>query len=451
MTNSIIKSLKTVNYKLWIAILSLLLLPTIYQTIRIHFLGNMPAEWGFNIASQLQWISILYEVIQEALILPLFFLLGKSISDKQELSNKIRSGLIVTFIVYLALSIFIIIFAELLVKFMAQDPSLLDATVNYIRLETIATLFSTLIKFMMIVLVTIKKDKKMYTILAIQMILSIILDTFLISGLSISFNIGVNGIAITNIIVNIILLVTSIILLSREEITIFKKEKLQFGWMKEWLSVGKYSGLESLLRNTAFIIIIMIVRMVNVVSEQGNYWVANNFIWQWLLLPGLALADLVKQEIAADKENIRNKTFGYISITTIFAILWLASMPLWKPFLKTVMNITEYEKVFNIVLLQTGFYLTFLFNSCIFDSTFYGRGKTEYMLIQSLVIDGFYYGVMFVLYITGIFVPTITGISLMFGIGMTLDFIPTMIIYIRMLKKENIKIDFILEREIYSF
>lgn len=30
----------------------------------------------------------------------------------------------------------------------------------------------------------------------------------------------------------------------------------------------------------------------------------------------------------------------------------------------------------------------------------------------------------------------------MFGIGMTLDFIPTMILYIRILKKENIKIDF---------
>ena len=33
----------------------------------------------------------------------------------------------------------------------------------------------------------------------------------------------------------------------------------------------------------------------------------------------------------------------------------------------------------------------------------------------------------------------------MFGIGMALDFIPTMILYLRMLKKEQIKIDFRLE------
>lgn len=64
------------------------------------------------------------------------------------------------------------------------------------------------------------------------------------------------------------------------------------------------------------------------------------------------------------------------------------------------------------------------------------------MLIQSLCIDGFYYGVMFILYLLRLFVPTLLGICLMFGIGMVLDFIPTIILYIHMLKKENINIDF---------
>ena len=439
----IVKSLKTVNYRLWFALLALLLLPTIYQTVRIHFLGNMPNDWGFNIASQLQWLNLFYEVIQEALILPIFFILGKSLSNKNEFSAKVRSGLLVTAIIYTLLSLLVIIFARPIVKFMAQNPSLLEATVSYIRLETIAALFSTLVKFIMIVLVTIKKDKTMYILLTVQMVLSIVLDTFLISSLPFSINMGVNGIAFTNMVVNLTMLLVGIILLRKEEIYIFKKEKMEFSWMKEWFSVGKFSGIESLLRNTAFMI--MIVRMVNVVSEQGNYWIANNFIWGWLLLPGLALADLVKQETAASKENIRYKTFGYISLTTIFAIIWLLTIPLWKPFLQYVMNVEAYDTVFYIVLIQSGFYLTFLFNSCIFDATFYGRGKTKYMLIQSLFIDALYYGVMFILYATGVFIPTLTGIAIMFGVGMALDFIPTMVIYIWMLKKENIKIDFKLE------
>lgn len=439
----IIRALRTVNYRLWFAIFTTMLLPTVYQTVRIFFLGDMPSDSGINIASQLQWVNLFYEVVQEALILPLFFLLGKSIDNRDEFANKVRTGLIVTAIIYAMVSVIVMLCARPLVVLMAQDTALSDATVTYVRLETVAALFSTLWRFMMTVLVALKKDKYIYIVLIIQMVLSVLLDTFLISNLAVSAKLGVNGIAVTNIIVNAVILGCSILLLYRENIRLFAKQKRSFGWLNEWFKVGKFSGLESLLRNLAFMV--MVVRMVNIVAEQGNYWLANNFIWQWLLLPGLALADLVKKEIGESKDNIRDKTFGYLVLVSIFAIIWLISIPLWKPFLQYVMNVEEYETVFKIVLLETGFYITFLFNSCIFDSTFYGIGKTNYMLIQSMCIDGFYYGVMFVLYLTGVFVPTLLGICLMFGIGMALDFIPTLCLYLRMLKKEKIKIDFQLE------
>lgn len=439
----IIRALRTVNYRLWFAIFTTMLLPTVYQTVRIFFLGDMPSDSGINIASQLQWVNLFYEVVQEALILPLFFLLGKSIDNRDEFANKVRTGLIVTAIIYAMVSVIVMLCARPLVVLMAQDTALSDATVTYVRLETVAALFSTLWRFMMTVLVTLKKDKYIYIVLIIQMVLSVLLDTFLISNLAVSAKLGVNGIAVTNIIVNAVILGCSILLLYRENIRLFAKQKRSFGWLNEWFKVGKFSGLESLLRNLAFMV--MVVRMVNIVAEQGNYWLANNFIWQWLLLPGLALADLVKKEIGESKDNIRDKTFGYLVLVSIFAIIWLISILLWKPFLQYVMNVEEYETVFKIVLLETGFYITFLFNSCIFDSTFYGIGKTNYMLIQSMCIDGFYYGVMFVLYLTGVFVPTLLGICLMFGIGMALDFIPTLCLYLRMLKKEKIKIDFQLE------
>lgn len=439
----VIRALKTVNYRLWLAILATMLLPTVYQTVRIYFLGDLPSDWGVNIASQFSWVNLFYEVVQEALILPLFFLLGKSLHNREELANKVRTGLSVTAIIYTIVSLVIIACARPLVVFMAQNGELIDATVTYIRLETIAALFSTLWRFMMLVLVTLKKDRYLYVVLGIQMALSVLLDTFLVSNLAVSAKMGVNGVAVTNIAVNALILVVAVFLLKRESVAVFSKEKWDFRWLKEWFQAGKFSGLESLLRNIVFMI--MVVRMVNLVAEQSNYWIANNFIWQWLLMPGLALADLVKKEVGENKANIRDKTFGYISLVTIFALAWLASIPLWKPFLKYVMNAAEYETVYKIVLIETGFYMTFLFNSCIFDSTFYGLGKTNYMLIQSICIDGFYYGVMFILYLCGVFVPTLLGICLMFGIGMALDFIPTMVLYIRLLKKENIKIDFRLE------
>lgn len=432
-----VKALNSINYRLFFAIFATMLLPSIYQTVRIYFLGNLPNDWGINIASQLSWVNLFYEVIQEALILPLFFLLGKSLNNHDELENKIRTGLFTTAFIYTVLSALIFIFAKPLVNFMAQNKNLTDATVRYIRIETIAALFSTLWRFLFLVFITLKKDFFIYILLGIQTGLSIILDTFLVSTLPVSLNLGVNGIAISNIIANVCILAVSFFLLSKDGFQIFKKTRLDFSWLKEWFSVGKFSGIESFLRNFAFMM--MVVRMVNVVSEQGNYWVANNFIWNWLLLPALSLADVVKKEVAENQENIKSKTFGYICLSTVFALIWIFSIPLWKPFLKFVINVAEYETVFRIALIETGFYITFIFNTCIFDATFYGLGKTNYMLIQSVCIDVIYYGIMFILYCERIFVPTLTGICLMFGIGMTLDFIPAAILYAHLLKKLEVR------------
>lgn len=209
----IVKALKTVNYRLWFAILATMLLPTVYQAVRIFFIGDMPSDSGINIASQLQWVNLFYEVVQEALILPLFFLLGKSLGDGKEFANKVRTGLTATAVVYAVVSVIIISCTRPLVLFMAQDGALIDATVTYIRLETIAALFSTLWRFMMTVLVTLKKERYLYIILGVQMGLSVLLDTFLVSNLSVSAKLGVNGIAITNITVNALILICAVFLL----------------------------------------------------------------------------------------------------------------------------------------------------------------------------------------------------------------------------------------------
>jgi len=436
--NKVLESIKKIDYRLFFALIILALMPTIYLTVRVNFLGNLPGDWGFNIASQLSWVHLLYEIVQEALILPLFFIMGKSLFKKDEFENKVRTGLLFTFNVYFFLSIIVFLFARPLVLFMAQQDVLVDATVNYIRLETFASIFLTLAKFITLVLVTMKKDKYLYIILAVQMVMTILLDTFLISNLSFSLNLGVNGIAITNIIVNIILLAVAFGLLSKENIFVFNtKLKMTFSWMKEWFKVGLYSGIESFVRNLAFMI--MIIRMINVVAEQGAFWNGNNFIWGWLLLPILALGDLIKKEVAEDKQNISKNTLGYFTITTIIVVIWLISIPFWKPFLNSVMNLSDYEKIFNLILVQLFFYIVFAYNN-VMDSTFYGVGKTEYMLYQSLIVNIIFYGGAFILYTTGVFVPTLTGVALMFGLGMLFDMIPTAYLYFRLLKKESINI-----------
>ena len=430
-------SLRNVNYKLYFALLILGFAPTVYNTVRVFFLGQLPGEWSYSIAGQLSWVNLLYEILNEAIILPLFYFVGTVKNNKKELTNRVRTGMLISFLVYAALSAVVFVFAEQLLMLMATDTAILAASAAYIRIESIANIFMVLTQFALVALVTMNKRKYLYLLTGARLMLCLVTDTFLVSGLPISANLGVNGIGYSNIIVNALLLAVSLLLLEKEEIRIFKREKWSFSWAKEFLKVGGLSGLESLVRNIAYMV--MIARMVNMVSEQGTYWVANNFIWGWLLLPVIQLGELIKQEIATNKDNLRQNTLGYFGITAGICAFWFISIPLWKPFMTHILGFTDVEKLFSLVLLLIGFYVLYAAQN-VFDATFYGLGKTNYMLFESVVTNTIYYGIAFILYATGIWVPTLTGIALLFGIGNAFDSIVSLCAYVFMLRKQRISI-----------
>lgn len=428
------RSLKNINLKLFFALLVLGLCPTIYTTVRVFFLGQLPGDWSFSIAGQLSWVNLLYEVISEAIILPLFFFIGKVKEDKKAFSNRVRTGMLVSLGAYSVISAVVFVFAEPLLKLMAADASIIEASATYIRIESIANIFSILAQFALVALVSVNRSRYIYILTGARLLLSLLFDTFLVSTLPVSLNLGVNGIGYSNIIVNALLLVVSLLLLRNENVKVFTRERLDFGWMKEFAKIGGISGLESLVRNVAYML--MIARMVNVVGEQGTYWVANNFIWGWLLLPILQLGELIKEETAESEDNVRKNTLGYFAITMIVCLTWCATIPLWKPFMTHVLQFAEVDKLFELVLVLLGFYVLYAFQN-IFDATFYGLGKTSYMLFESVVTNTIYYGGAFILYITGVWTPTLIGIALLFGIGNAFDTVVSAVAYAYLVKKKR--------------
>lgn len=425
------------NYKLYFSLIVLGLAPTVYTTVRVFFLGQLPNDYSFSIAGQLSWVNLIYEIINEAIILPLFYFIGEVAKNKKEFTNRVKTGMLISFCIYLFLSAIIFSFAKPLLSVMATNADIIDLSVTYIRIESIANIFSVLAQFALVALVTLNKSKYIYILTLARFVLSLVCDTFLVSSFKISLNMGVNGIGYSNIIVNIILLFVTLLLLLKEEINIFEKSKLDFNWVKKFFKIGSISGLESFVRNFAYIV--MISRMVNVVGEQGTYWVANNFIWGWLLLPVLQLGEVIKYETATDKHNVQKNTLGYFSITAIITLIWVLTIPFWKTFMFNVLQFNEVEKLFNLVLLLIVFYIFYAFQN-IFDSIFYGLGKTDYMLFESVVTNGIYYGTAFIMYLLGIWTPTLTGIALLFGFGNVFDSFVSFGVFIFMLKKQKINI-----------
>lgn len=429
----VLSSLKNINGRLFLALLVMGLCPTLYTTLRTFFLGQLPGDWAYSIAGQLSWVNLLYEVINEAIVLPLYFFLGKAVADKDEYTNRVRSGLLVSLGIYTFCSVLVMTFVHPLLSFMAVSHDIISESASYIRIECIANIFGILYSFICVALITIGKDKLVYAITAAKLLLSLILDTLLVSSLPVSLKCGVNGIGISNIISNLILFVVAAVLISRCGYHIFERKKLSFIWMKDFLRVGSISGLESFVRNIAYML--MVSRMLNMVGEQGTYWVANNFIWGWMLLPVTQLGELIKQETAKDKNAVRNNTPGYFAITAMTCILWVLLIPAYKPFMQYVLGYSDVDKLFELVMVLFTFYVLYAFQN-VFDATFYGRGKTTYMLFESVVINSIYYGAFFILYLCGVWTPSLVGIALMFGFGNAFDSVVSYLAYRHFLKKE---------------
>ncbi len=144
MFSKIKLSFSKINYKLFAARLVLGLVPTVYTTVRVFFLGQLPGEWCFSIAGQLSWVNLLYEILNEAIILPLFYFIGMVKDDKDEFSNRIRMGMLISFGVYAVLSAVVLAFTEPLLMLMAANPKGIEVSIPYIRIESIAfILFAT--------------------------------------------------------------------------------------------------------------------------------------------------------------------------------------------------------------------------------------------------------------------------------------------------------------------
>ncbi len=434
MMEKIRNSLKRINFRLYAALLVLGLCPAIYSTVRVFFLGQLPGDWAYSIAGQLSWVSLLYEILNEAIILPLYHFLGEVRKDRQEFTNRLRTGLMLCAGVFSVLSAFIIAFTHPLLRLMAADPAIIEASASYIRIESIASIFAVVTEFALVALVSVNRSRYLYAFTFARLLLSLACDSFLVSSLPFSANLGVNGIGWSNIIVNAVLLLVCLRLLSKEGFNVLNSGKPDISWTEELARVGGISGLESLVRNLAYMV--MISRMVNVVGEQGTYWVANNFIWGWLLLPIIQLGELIKQEVADDWKAARENAPGYFFITIIICALWYLSMPLWKPFMVNILGYDDVDTLYRLVRLLTGFYVLYALQNVI-DSTFYGLGRTDLMLFESIVTNFIYYGAAFLLYLNGVWEPSLRGIALLFGYGNAFDSAVSLAAWYYLLKKTD--------------
>lgn len=398
--------LKTFNWKIFFALCLLSLVPAIYQTVITYLITSSTSAGALDIVGQMEWFDLIDETICAFLIVPMYSVLTKAYKEENFAGRVFKLGIII-FALYALFSVGVFFYGIHLIGFMNQNEVDISAAYRYLSLETIAFMIGILVSYINVVFLVVGKAKNMYAFLVIRIVLSLLSDFLLIPHM------GIDGIALSNIISNAIMAVGGIVLLSLEKnIAIAKFDSSDIPFLKNWGRTGLFAGGQQFLDNIIYAL--MVVRMVNAVSESGNYWVSNNFIWGWLLIPITAMVEIIRDDAGMNGYQLKQR--NYYSIALVVISLWFLLIPTYQWFFHVVEGIDNYERIFEIVVKNLGFYIAYALSQ-IPDAIFVGMGKTKYNAINSLICNIVYYGIWFIFYQTGLAIMSMDMIIIMFGCG----------------------------------
>lgn len=395
------------DYKLFLSLVLWALVPSVYLLIRMNIISINSVD--INILGQMEWFDLIDEIITTTLTVPLYFLL------KPEKSSKYRNGLafLISFGIYFLFTIIISTRVGTIAEFMNASYA-----AQYLFLQSFSMLIAYISTFM-VLLFTLNNDYKTVGALLIgKVILLSVCDYLLISRFS---DIGA---AYSEIIVNSFIAIVAL------SLSVYRKYvgfgKCELFWIKDWGRIGLFAGAQIFLDN--FIYAVMICKMVNAVAESGNYWISNNFIWGWLLVPVSCMAEIIKKN-NLEKLNMKNTWKFAIGI----AVLWIITMPFWGWFITNAMA-SDASTILAIVLPAIPFYLTYIV-SAFLDAWFISKGKTIYTMIISLFVNIVYYGIVYILFRQGMFIADMMFIIMMFGGGMIVHVLLSIGLYLFEQKK----------------
>lgn len=391
------------DFKLYGSLILYALLPSVYLLIRMQIVAVSGVD--INIMGQIEWFDLIDEVLVTALTVPLYFLLKP---DKEKTApDKNCAAFLASFAVYTAFTIVVMMKIGSIAKFMNAENA-----VQYLFMQALSMLAGFVGTFMVMIFTLNNDDKLVRRLLVSRLCLQVVADWIFISSFK---DVGA---AYAEIAVNAVIWLIAVL-------SAYSKGYLKFAmpgktFLKDWCKIGAFAGIQIFLDN--FIYAVMVCKMVNAVSESGNYWVANNFIWGWLLVPVTCLVEVIKKN---DKIRLTMKNCWRYLIM-IFAV-WLITMPRWKSFISGPMA-SDGNVIMKIVLPLVPFYITYMI-SAVIDGWFVSHGRTIYNAINSLIVNVGYYGIIYLAFKRGMFAENMMFIIGMFGCGMLVHMAASILMY----------------------
>lgn len=428
------------DWRLFTFVFLFLALPGVYQLYRVHLVGNAIPDLGaLAIVAQWQFVNLVIEVFQEATVLAIYFFVGSRIASSAVVQlDRLKSVLSFIFVVSSVFALAMFAFRGSFVDLVATPEAIQAETRGFLGITVLGTPFVLLYAASIVVLQALNKRALILGMAFLNILVRFAFDSLLFGGYAFSLDAGVIGVAWSSILASILLFAVAMyaLLATMRVPASALLAKPTFQDIRTYIGVGAGSGLDSLVRNVAYFV--MIIRIVNSIGaeEIGGYYLAVQIFWSFMLVPVLAFADSAKALFANNSgqiERVRQLWHTSMVVVAALMVLWLFFVPFFEMAAKALnpdeATVAYASTAFAILLVP---YVLFSFNT-VTDSLFYGLGKTRYMAYQSIITNGTVYVVAFLLYVTGLWQPDFLSVMMLFGIGILVDSILTTLFAVKAL------------------
>jgi Na+-driven multidrug efflux pump len=402
-------------------------IPAIYTLANTFYIGRMEME-AIAISEQYENVSVILEILLETFPLAVLALVAWKMTDEESIVRIVRSAVFMQLAITLAFMALILVGANLFVQTINTPVDIRERSVEFLRIKAIAIPFESIGLLFIISIKAMRRGWLAVGIAAAGVLLNFTLDSFVISTFSFSFKFGLIGSAWDYVVSKIVIFFVAAfafywVVKSKPDARLDKKESAAI------LRIGKYTGLESAIRNAGYILGMLIVLNTLGTAEYGGYGVAMTIMWLIFLVPILALGEATNVAMGNEygKRSLEGmKRIQLVSIVIMgsyMAAVTVAGVFVWEglsSFFNDDASIVHFSTAtFSYLAIP---YFFFALGTAL-RSLFIGTGKTFYYLIPSAVVNLGIYIPLGLLVKAGAYDPSFSGIMSITFVVFTIDLV----------------------------
>ena len=206
--------LKQWDWGLFLLIFLYMALPRFYRSYSVYLIGNaIPDINALATVAQWQFIELLLEVVQETFVLAIFFFIGRGIQSKEGPGSPIRTSLTTILLFSCVLAAILFALSDNFVSIIGTPEAIRDITSTFLKIKTAGVPIFLLSMALVIIVETINRKRMILTLAILQVVYHFIFDSLLYGGYPFSLNLGVLGVAWSDLIASFGLLITALIMI----------------------------------------------------------------------------------------------------------------------------------------------------------------------------------------------------------------------------------------------